>query len=649
MFLALLAVTALAYQPAWHGGLLWDDEAHLTRSDLQDASGLRRIWFDITATQQYYPVTNSAFWLMHQFWGGDTTGYHLVNILLHAISAGLVAVVLRRLQIPGAMLAAVIFALHPVHVESVAWMSELKNTLSGVLYLSALLAYLRFDETRRSSAYALALVIFVAALLSKSVVASLPAALLVIFWWKRGRLRLREDVVPLLPFLAIGVTSGLFTAWLEHALVGARGAVYELTWIERGLLAGRALWFYAGKLLWPVGLAFNYPRWSISQSVWWQYLFPLAAIMAAAACWWIRERTPAPLAALLFFAGTLVPALGFVNVYPFRFSYVADHFQYLASLGLIVALAALLTTVLQRRGLSTYLAAITVVVGGVLGFLTWRQSQQYVDAETLYRATIERNPSSYLAHNHLAAILLRRSDAELDEAITHVQAAMRLSPDAEAHNNLGWARARQGRYEEAIREHREAIRLKPGLAEAHYNLGLSLAAVGRPHEAIAAYEEAARLNPTSVEARHNLANVLRAVGRYDDAIAQARLGLAIDPQSFELHHNLGDTLLRAGRPDEAVTVYRQALALKADSAEVHNNLGVALRSAGRLEDASIAFREAARLAPNAALVHTNLGDVLERLGRIDEAIAAYQRALALDPTSASAQQNLARARLKRGT
>jgi tetratricopeptide (TPR) repeat protein len=654
---ALLLATLVAYQPAWHGGLLWDDEAHLIRSDLQDADGLRRIWFDITATQQYYPVTYTAFWVMHQLWGADTLGYHLVNITLHALSAWLVAVILRRLAIPGAALAAVVFALHPVHVESVAWMSEMKNTLSGVLYSTATLLYLRFDASRRMAAYVLAIAAFAAALLAKTVVATLPAALLVIFWWQRGRLRLREDVVPLLPFFVIGATAGLFTAWFEQVLVGARGGEYTLTAMERVLLAGRALWFYAAKIVWPAGLVFNYPRWTIDQSVWWQYLFPAAALAVAGGFWWIRHRTRAPLAALLFFAGTLFPALGFVNVFPFRFSYVADHFQYLASLGVIVGLTAGIAVAARsaahppRTGrVSARLTIVTLAFGGMLGLLTWRQSHHYASAEALYRATIEGNPSSWLAHNHLGAILLRKSDAAaLGEAIAHVQTAMRLHPDAEAHNNLGLARQRQGRFEEAIREHREAIRLKPGLAEAHYNLGLALAAVGRGGEAIAAYTEAARLNPTNVETRHNLANALRAAGRYDEAIEQVRVALTIRPGSVELHQNLGDTLLRAGRLDEAAGVYRRALMLRPDSGELHNNLGVALRSAGRLEESAAAFGEAARVAPSVALVHTNLGDVFERLGRIDEAIASYQRALALDPSSAAAQQNLARARQKKGT
>ena len=641
-------MTLLAYQPAWHGGLLWDDQAHLTRFDLRDVNGLWRIWLDLGATQQYYPVTNSAFWLMYHLWGAGTTGYHLTNIVLHAVSAGLVALILRRLGIPGAVLAAVIFALHPVHVESVAWMSELKNTLSGALYLTAMLMYLRFDRTRQRHLYAIALGTFVLALLSKTVVASLPAALLVIFWWKRGRVRMHDDIVPLAPLFALGIAGGLLTAWVERTMVGASGEAYALTIVERVLVAGRALWFYLGKLVWPADLMFWYPRWHVSQGVWWQYLFPIAALLVVAVFWSARARTRAPLAAALVFGGTLFPALGFLNVYPFRFSYVADHFQYLASLGVITGLATGATVLLRRWKWPHAIAAATIGIGVLLGLLTWRQAHHYADAETLYRATLEKNPDSWLAHNHLGALLLQRPDADLNEAIAHVDAALRIEPGPESHNNLGLARYRQGRFDDAVRQHREAIRLKPTLAEAHYNLGLSLSALGRHEEAIAAYHDAVRLHSSNAEARHNLANALSSVGQLDAAREQLEIGVALRPESAPIRQNLADTLQRMGRTDEAIAHYEAAIRLNPSSAEIFNNMGVALRRANRLEEAVAAFRESTRLAPNVAMVWTNLGSALEALGRPAEAIDPYQRALARQPESAAAQQNLARARAAAG-
>ena len=273
----MLCATLVAYLPALRGGLLWDDNMHVTRADLRSLHGLWRIWFDLGATQQYYPLLHSAFWLEHRLWGDAVLGYHLTNVVLHAASAFLVVMIVRRLSLPGAWLAGFVFALHPVCVEAVAWISEQKSTLSGVFYLAAALIYLHFDRTRRKSQYFAALGLFVLALMSKTVTATLPAAILVIFWWQRGRLDWRRDVLPLVPWLAVGASAGLFTAWVESTprLIGAQGPQYALTWLQRLLLAGRVPWFYAWKVLWPADLMFTYPHWKIDSGDLRQYLFPL--------------------------------------------------------------------------------------------------------------------------------------------------------------------------------------------------------------------------------------------------------------------------------------------------------------------------------------------------------------------------------------
>ena len=320
--LALLGVaTFLAYRPAWHGAPVWDDAAHMTRPQLRPLDGLRRIWLEPGATQQYYPLTHTAFWVQSRLWGDETLGYHLVNVAFHLATSLLLFALLRRLEVPGALLAAAVFALHPVHVESVAWITELKNTLSGALFAAAALAYLRFDEARRKRAYALALALFVLGLLAKTVVAVLPAALLVAFWWRRGRLEPRRDVLPLVPFFALGLAAGLVTAWVERQyVIGGLAVHFGLGAKERLLLAGRAIWFYLGKLVWPAELVFLYPRWDLGRPAWWAFLFPAGALLLLVAAWALRKKWRGPLAALLFFVLALLPALGFVDVYPFRFS-----------------------------------------------------------------------------------------------------------------------------------------------------------------------------------------------------------------------------------------------------------------------------------------------------------------------------------------
>ncbi len=527
----LLVATFAAYAPALHGGLLWDDRAHVTRPELQSVSGLGRIWFELGATQQYYPLVHTAFWVEHRLWGESPFGYHLVNVLLHAAVAALAYLILQRLRVPGAGLAAAIFALHPVHVESVAWITELKNTLSAVFYMTAAWSYLRFDENRQRRWYLQALALFVAGLFSKTVIATLPGALLVVFWWQRGSLSWKRDVLPLLPWFGLGAAAGLFTAWVEHTLIGAEGAAFSLTAVERCLLAGRASAFYAFKLLWPARLIFIYPRWGVSAGVWWQYLFPLGALALLAALWMVRHRWRGPLAAALFFGGTLLPVLGFFNVYPFLFSYVADHFQYLPSLGVISFVSAVivrrldLLSLAQRRVAQATLIALV----GVLGILTWRQARMYGDIETLYRTTLERNPDAWMARVNLGKILAERGDspgaaAQYDEILRRTDRGAGSQPDpisgfarSQAQNNLGTVLAAQGKFDEADAQFQDAIRTNPKYADAYFNLGLVREAQQRLGDAETAYETAIRLGPHLAEPHNNLAIVLYAKGDYKGA------------------------------------------------------------------------------------------------------------------------------------
>jgi tetratricopeptide (TPR) repeat protein len=640
LWAALVVVTAAAYYPAWYGGRLWDDDAHLTQAALRSVDGLRRIWFDVGATQQYYPVLHTVFWLFHRLWGDHTLGYHVANIILHATTAALFAVFLRRLAVPGAAMAAFIFALHPVHVESVAWMTELKNTLSGALYLTAALRLLRFDRTREGSPYVTALIAFVAALLSKSVTATLPAAMLVVYWWERGRIRWRQDVVPLVPFFALGIAAGLLTAWVERTHVGAEGAAYDFTVVERVLIAGRAIWFYLSKLVWPAPLIFVYPRWNVSQAIWWLYLYPAGVIALLAACWTVRHRWRAPLAATLFFIGTLFPALGFVNVYPFIFSFVADHFQYLASLGIIALAAAGLSIVLRPRPMLRVLPVVLVIVAGAL---TWQQSRQYADAVTLYRATLEANPAAWMAHVNLGWETLRSIPAPdegpepdahrapLEQAETHFRAALRIKQDIpEAHNNLGTALMRLGRLDQALAAYRQALALMPGSFDIRHNLGLLLERMGQYEEAILHLREAIRIDPARAEAHVTLGNALQSLGRLEEAAAAYGEAIRLEPADARAHLNLGTALGRLGRTDDAARALQEALRLNPHSLDARRNLGIALLRTGRTEEGLALFRDAVRLSPSAS-TNFDLGLALESVGRYDQALSALREAARLDP------------------
>jgi len=610
---ALLLVLAVfvAYLPAWNGKPVWDDDAHLTRPELRSAAGLARIWIEPGATQQYYPLVHSVFWLEHRLWGDGTTGYHLLNILLHAGCVLLLLKILQRLEVPGAWLAAALFALHPVEVETVAWISELKNTLSGVCALGAALVYLDFDRNRKGTAYAGALGLFLLGLMAKTVIATLPAALLVVFWWQRGRLSWKRDGLPLLPFFAVGIAAGLFTSWVERTFVGADGSEFNFTLIERCLIAGRAFWFYLGKLFWPEHLVFVYPRWHVSQAVWWQYLFPAAALLLLAGCWWWRRRSRGLLAALLFFAGTLFPALGFFNVYPFRYSFVADHFQYLAGIGpLVLAAAGMIWAAGQLGSRRPFLR---LVPGGValatLGVLTWQQCAMYANSETLWRTTLARNPDSFMAHLDLGILLAEKGS--VDEAIAQFQSTLEIKPDyAKARNNLGLALLQKGSVDGAIAQFQKAVESNPDYAEAWYNLGNALAQKGSADEAIAHYQKALQIKPHYAEACYNLGNTLIQRGRLDEAIAQYEAALQIKPDYAEAHNNLGKTLFQKGNLDEAILHYRQALQIKPDHANANYNLGLALLRKGSVGEAIACLQKALQIKPGFPEAQNDLAWVL---------------------------------------
>ena len=568
----VVGATLFAYLPALTGGLIWNDADYVTAPALRSLHGLFLIWTKPGATQQYYPLLHSAFWVQHRLWGDNPLGYHVVTLLLHVGSAVLLALVIRRLlsgagsRYAGAeWIAALIFALHPVHVESVAWISEQKNTLSLALYLASALYYLVFEETRKPAPYAAALLLFIASLLCKTVTATLPAALLVIAWWRRGRIEWKRDVAPLIPWLAAGAALGLFSGWVEKTYVGAHGADFDVSAAGRVLVAGRAIEFYAAHLAWPFGLNFIYPKWAIDTGEWWQWLFPVAALAVAAALWAVRERSRGPLAAYLIFVGSLFPALGFVNLYGARYSWVWDHWQYLPDISLIALAAAglvsgwrLLPAAMRPFG------PVLVAVGALfVGALTWTHCGMFHDNETLYTQTLQRNPGSWMAHNNLG-LAWSKLPGRLDDAVAQYQEALRLKPDvAETHTNLGSALAQMpGRIDDAIAQYREALRLEPDYSDAHFYLANALVQTRQIPEAITHYQEALRIEPDLAEANNNLGMLLCRTGKPEEGMRHIDAAIRIQPGFAQAHFARGVALLQAGRRDEAAGEFRKVLQLQ---------------------------------------------------------------------------------------
>lgn len=605
---ALIGMTILAYLPALRNGWIWDDDKYVTQnSTLASLRGLGRIWVDPAATPQYYPAVYTTFWLERRVFGLNPAGYHLVNVLLHGVNAALLWLLLRRLGLPGAFLAGAIFALHPVQVESVAWVTERKNVLSALFYLLALLAWLRHrGQAARPGLksswrmYGASLALFALAMLSKTVAASLPVAILLLVWWKEGRIA-RRELMHLLPFFILAIAGGMTTLLVEKHLVGASGTEWNLSPFERVLLAGRALWFYAAKLVWPVNQSFVYPRWQIDATVWWQWLFAPAALAVLAALWALRRQIGrGPLAAALYFSAALAPALGFFDVYFLRYSYVADHFQYHASAGLIALGAGCVAAAAHRLRLAR---AVSIAGCGLLAallvVLTWSQARTFRDSETLWRHAIERNPTAWMAMNNLAVILNDRGRP--DEAIPYLDRSLQLKPDhPEAWCNRGNCYLATARYARAIEEYDHAIQLNPSYAEAYTNRGNCYSAQGRYQDAIGSYTQAIRLRPDVAGAWCNRANASLAAARYDDAISDFDQACKLQPEYPQAYSGRGTCFAATGRPEEAIADFSRLIALDPRNAEAYCDRARLYAGSGRYDEAISDLTRAMEQKPDLA-------------------------------------------------
>jgi tetratricopeptide (TPR) repeat protein len=615
--IAIWGATFLAYLPAWSAGFIWNDKDYVTRPALRSLGGLGLIWTKLGATEQYYPLLHSLFWLEHRLWGNSASGYHLVNAALHAASAVLFWTVLSRWwpDRPGvSWLAAMLFALHPVMAESVAWISEQKNTLSLVFYLLAGLSYWSFFERRRQRDYWVGLAWFICALLSKSVTATLPAALLVIIGWRAGSDAVSRHVRPLLPWFVIAAASGLFSAWVEKTYVGAQGPDFSLSVIQRVLLAARIPWFYLAKLAWPAHLVFIYPRWTISPAdpVAWIYLCAAVLTLAGIAILGARKSSVAGLAACgLFFAGSLFPTGGFFNVYAFVYSYVADHWDYLPALGIFAGGAWLLAEFTRRLPLAVRGSAAAALLL-VLAALTFRQARAYHDAGRFYSTIVTRNPSAWMAQHNLGDLLAERGENEA--ALAFYAAALRSRADLPlTEYAYGQALGRLNRPREAEARFRSALALQPGFAAARDALARSRLAAGDPTAAIAELNQLAQTNPDfpglpeQLAEAHNNAGVA-ALQNKDLRAAAQQLGAALrhNPDYAVAWANLGRVLAAAGRPGSAIAPFEQALKLQPGFAEAENDLGVVFATMGRPGEAIPHYEAALRLRPDYPAAQRNL-------------------------------------------
>jgi len=467
--LVLLGIGLLAHIAGLNGGFIMDDDVLITHSSVvQEPGGLYKIWIDPGMSQFYFPLVHSSLWLDWHLFGTNTVGYHAQNILLHLVNALLVWFLLRRLRVKGAWFAAALFAVHPVHVESVAWISERKNVLSGLFYLLAMLSYLRFfilDRAERKSAsawasYILAFVAFIAALLSKIVTCTFPVVLLLLIWWRERRLPLRH-VFYLIPFFLSALVLGYICATVEINLWGAEGPTWVFTITERVLIAGRALWFYVGKLLMPIPLIYTYPLWFIDTTALWQYMYPAMWLMVMGMVWLFRNKLGrGPITAISVFVVTLLPAIGFSNFAMMRFTYVADHFQYLASIALLALWVSMFHTPVWRDRFALLGRISFGVVITTLIFLSANHSLIFRNKIALFRDIVRKNPDSWIALNNLGVEY--KKNFMLEEAAQFYSRSLQKKWDvAMRHNTLAQKFTALGRPQDARRHYQKTLQIDP--------------------------------------------------------------------------------------------------------------------------------------------------------------------------------------------
>jgi len=614
--LILVLAVVLAYQPVWYAGYIWDDDVYITANPCMiGLRGLKDIW--TTNAADISPLTFTTFWVGHALWGLTPLPYHLVTVLLHAACAVLLWRVLRGLQVPGAWLGGALWALHPVQVESVAWITETKNTQSGLFFLLSILFFVRWLRTRRTDDrtgggwhYALTLLFAALAMASKSSTVILPVVLCLCAWWMEGQWRWR-NLVRVIPVFLLSIAASALSLWTQGlALTTVTDPQWTRAWPERLVMAGEVVWFYLGKLIWPHPLVAVYPRWQIDAAQGFSYLPLLAVIIVLFILWLKRQSWSRPwFFVFAYFLVGLLPVLGLVDNPIFRYSLVFDHFQYLASMGPLALTGAGLIrlagyVIPERSWLQSSLCAGLLLV---FGMLSWQRVWAYESEETLWTNTLARNPNCWVGHNDLGNALLQKR--QLNDAMVQYQKGLEINPNyADAHNNLGFALYQKGEVEDAMAHYQRALDINPQYAAAHYNLALVLSQKGRVDDAMVQYQNALEINPNYSEAHNNLGNILFQKGQVDEAIAQFQKALEINPSNVAAQTGLGNALLQKGEVDEAATQFQKILKIYPDYVQARNGLGGVLLLKGHVDAAIAQFQEALRLEPDYADAQKNLAE-----------------------------------------
>ena len=677
--LKLLFILALAMATLWvfwplgnYGFINLDDDVYVYGNPrVKTGLTLKGIIWAFTTLEAgfWHPLT----WLSHmldcEIYGLNAGGHHWTNVLLHIASTLLLFLVLERMTRASwrSSLVAALFALHPLHVESVAWVAERKDVLCTFFGMLTLWTYVRYTERPGLNRYLIVLSSFVLGLLSKAMLITLPGVMLLLDYWPLRRFPFGPSsgpgnsidhpsmngkgerwfphhfVLEKVPFFVLAAIFSFLTFLAEQSV----GAIKSFEWVPLEARVGNALVFYLsyiGKMIWPHPLAVFYPhpgRLPMGQVVGAGLFLVGVSVLVVR----LARKYPYLVVGWLWYLGTLVPVIGLVQVGGHG---LADRYTYVPLIGLFMMMAWGVPEVLAG---GRYRKAVLALSAGLLlsifMVVTRLQIQQWHDSITLFTHTLRVTPGNSLIHTNLGLVLAEQG--KIQEAIAHYTEALRIDPkDVHAHNNLGNALAGQGRTQEAIAHYTEALRINPNYGFAHNNLANVLFRQGRSQEAAAHYTEALRINPNDAHAHKNLANVLLRQGRTHEAMAHYTRALRINPNDADARNNLGNALARQGRTQEAAVHYTEALRINPNFADARNNLGNALARQGRVQEAAVHYTEALRINPNDAHAHNNLGNALDDLGRTQEAIAHYSEALRIDPNFAGAHYNLGNALSNQG-
>lgn len=658
--------TAHVYWPCRHGDFLWDGNLLITDNAMVKApDGLFRIWFTREPVD-YWPMTNSMFWLEWHLFGDNPTGYHVTNVVFQILNALLIWLILRRLSVPGAFLAALLFAVHPVNVESVAWIAQLKNVLSMFFFLVSVLWFLNAEPDLigstqlfanqpagpdhrspydHSNWLGLSLLAFALAMLSKGSVAILPLILLLLVWWKRRRIDL-VDLLRAAPFFLVAIVLTCVNIWFQTH--GSGETIRFVTPLERLLGAAAVPWFYLYKALLPFDLAFIYPQWKVDAHniLWW---LPLIATLSVTGLLLLGRRNlfiHALLVAWLFFCFALIPVMGLVDIYFMKFSLVSDHYQYIAIVSVLALVAALIVR-LDRVGLYHLGCAVGALLAIVFVVLARQQTLPYRDSEGFYQFIVDKNPECWMAYVNRG--VARFQSGQVDSAIENYEKALQLDNNSiEGHTGLGVAFMAKGLYDAAIKHFHEALRVKPDYPPAHGNLGLALVKVGDKDYAVREMQTSLQLNFNQPQISFNLAHLLKQLGHYPEALKQYQETIRLDPDNAEVRSNYGELLVAMHQPEEAQQQFKEAIRLNPELAEAHFNLANVLADQGEIEPAIDEYSEALKINPKYAAVHHGLGALYLRMMRFQQAVEEFQAAAELQPDSAEAHSNLGAALAQSG-